>query len=190
MFELERFIADCESAVLAGGQAAVRDVLARAVADAAGIMAVLGEPRRAEAKVLHRSPRLTILNILWPPHHTQAPHDHRLWAEIGVYHGREDNIFWRRRPTNDEWQIEAVGAASICTGRCHSLKADAIHSVNNPLDRPTAGLHLFGGDLSMQPRTMWDGETLAEAPIDNARDYRAIDVYNASLARKDAGVQA
>jgi len=98
MFELERFFADCESAVLAGGQGAVREVLARTIADGAGIMSVLGEPRRAEVKVLHRSPRLTILNALWPPHHTQVPHDHRIWAEIGVYCGREDNIFWRRRP--------------------------------------------------------------------------------------------
>ena len=189
MFELERFIADCESAVLAGGHGAVREVLARAIADASGIMAVLGEPRRAGIKILHRSPRLTILNSLWPPHHTQAPHDHRIWAEIGVYCGREDNIFWRRRPPNEEGQIEAVGGASICTGRCHSLDREAIHSVNNPLDRLTAALHLYGGDLSMQPRTMWDGETLVEAPIDHARDYRAIDVYNASLAIKDAGVR-
>jgi predicted metal-dependent enzyme (double-stranded beta helix superfamily) len=188
MFELERFIADCESAVLAGGQGAVREVLAQAIADAAGILAVLGEPRRAEVKVLYRSPRLTILNVLWPPHHTQAPHDHRLWAEIGVYCGREDNIFWRRRPPNEDWQIEAVGGGSIIAGRCHSLEPEAIHSVNNPLDRLTAGLHLYGGDLSMQPRTMWDGETLVEAPIDHARDYRAMDVYNASLFRQDAGV--
>ena len=190
MFELERFIADCESAVLAGGQGAVREVLTRAIADAAGIMAVLGEPRRAEVKVLHRSPRLTILNALWPPHHTQAPHDHRIWAEIGVYCGREDNIFWRRRPPGEAWQIEAIGGASICTGRCHSLEREAIHSVNNPLDRITAGLHLYGGDLSMQPRTMWDGETLVEAPLDYARDYRAIDAYNASLAASSMGVEA
>jgi predicted metal-dependent enzyme (double-stranded beta helix superfamily) len=27
---------------------------------------------------------------------TIMPHDHRMWAVIGVYTGREDNIFWRR----------------------------------------------------------------------------------------------
>ena len=113
-----------------------------------------------------------------------------MWAEVGVYHGREDNIFWRRCSPTAPWQIEAVDGASIRTGACHSLTRDAIHSVNNPLDRITAGLHLFGGDLSMQPRTMWDGETLVETPIDNARDYRAIDVYNASLTGKSTGVEA
>jgi predicted metal-dependent enzyme (double-stranded beta helix superfamily) len=24
------------------------------------------------------------------------PHNHHMWAIIGVYGGREDNIFWRR----------------------------------------------------------------------------------------------
>lgn len=183
MFELERFIADCETAVVAGGQEAVREVLAQAIADPAGIMTVLGEPKRAELIVLHRSQRLTILNVLWPPHHTQSPHNHLIWAEIGVYFGREDNIFWRRCPPDGKWPIEAFGAASICTGTCHSLKRDAIHSVNNPLDRITAGLHLYGGDLPIQPRAMWDGETLVEGSIDHARDYRAMEAYNASLVR-------
>ena len=66
MFDLERFIADCDSAVLTGGQEAAHEVLARAIADPGGVLAVLGEPHRAELRVLHRSPRLTILNPLWP----------------------------------------------------------------------------------------------------------------------------
>ena len=156
-------------------------VTARAMADPAGIMTVLGEPRRAEQKILHRSHRLTILSIRWPPHHTQSPHNPRIWAEVGVYAGREDNIFWRRCPPNRRWSIEAVAAASVCTGGCHSLERDAIHSVNNPLDTITAGLHVYGGDLSSQPRMMWDGETLVEGPLDYAREYRAMDAYNATL---------
>jgi predicted metal-dependent enzyme (double-stranded beta helix superfamily) len=190
MFELQRFIADCESAVLAGGQQAAREVLARAIADPARIIAVLGEPRRAELNVLHRSQYLTILDLRWPPHHTQVPHDHRIWAEMGVYSGREDHIFWRRCLPNEEWQIEAVGGGSICTGRCHSLEREAIHSVNNPLDRITAAVHLYGGDLSMQHRTMWNGETLVGGPIDNVRDYLAMDAYNASLVATNLEVDA
>lgn len=190
MFDVERFIADCDSAVVDGGQDAVREVLARAIADPGGIVAVLGEPRRAELKVLHRSPRLTILNLLWPPHHTQAPHEHGIWAEVGVYCGREDNIFWRRCPPTETWQIEAVDGASICTGTYRSLTRNVIHSVNNPLDRITAGLHLYGGDLLMQARAMWDSETLAEVPVSHARDYRAMDAYNTRLVIKKTGVRA
>ena len=27
---------------------------------------------------------------------TLFPHDHAMWAVIGIYGGREDNIFWKR----------------------------------------------------------------------------------------------
>jgi predicted metal-dependent enzyme (double-stranded beta helix superfamily) len=94
MFDLARFIAECEAAIVTDGHRnAVREVLTAAISDPAGIISALGEPRRAGDKVLHRSPRLTILHIVWPPSFTQTPHNHLLWAEIGVYSGREDNIF-------------------------------------------------------------------------------------------------
>ena len=50
------------------------------------------------------------MNIVWPPSYTQMPHNHLLWAEIGVYTGREDNIFWRRSAPDAKWPIEVVGA--------------------------------------------------------------------------------
>jgi len=125
---------------------------------------------------------LTILHIVWPPSFTSTPHNHLLWAEIGVYSGREDNIFWRRTP-DAKWPIGATGAASLCAGSCLSLEHDVIHSVTNPLDRVTAGLHVYGGDLTAgAPRSVWDGETLAEKAHDYLRDDRAVEAYNARLS--------
>jgi hypothetical protein len=55
-------------------------------------------------------------------------------------------------------------------------------TVTNPLDSMTGGLHVYGGDLSFAgPRSMWDGETLAEMALDYERDDRAVTVYNARL---------
>jgi predicted metal-dependent enzyme (double-stranded beta helix superfamily) len=181
MFDLERFIAECEEAIVAGGQPAIRELVQRAIADPGGVINALGEPKRAGAHILHRSSGLTILHILWPPHHTQAPHNHLLWAEVGVYAGREDNIFWRRCAPGATWPIEAIGAASVSIGGHVSLPEYAIHSVNNPLDRVTAGLHVYGGDLNAPKRSMWDLGTLAEMPLDLARDFRAVDAYNATV---------
>ena len=124
------------------------------------------EMNRAGAQELHRSPMLTILHIVWPPSFTQTPHNHLLWAELGVYSGREDNIFWRRCASGSKWTIEATGGASMCAGTCLSLERDVIHSVTNPLDIVTASLHVYGGDLVSAARSMWDGETLVEAPLD------------------------
>ena len=47
-------------------------------------MAGLGEPQRAGMTALHRSADLTILNVVWAPRMTIMPHDHRMWAVIGV----------------------------------------------------------------------------------------------------------
>jgi predicted metal-dependent enzyme (double-stranded beta helix superfamily) len=181
MFDIERFIADCERAATEGGQAAVREILAAAISAPGQIIAALGEPRRAGPQFLHRSPGLTIMNIVWPPSYTQTPHNHLLWAEVGVYTGREDNIFWQRAAPGSKWPIEAAGAASLCAGSHRSFEFDVIHSVTNPLDRLTAGIHVYGGDLALPLRSAWDGETLVEAPLSHARDIQAIEAYNAKL---------
>ena len=183
MFDVAEFVAECEAA-MAGkhGRAAVREILRAAVSDPAPIIAVFGEPRLAGVKVLHRSDSLTILHIVWPPSFTQVPHNHLLWAEIGVYSGREDNILWRRTASGSKWPIEAVGVAALGAGECHSLDSDVIHSVSNPLDKVNGGLHIYGGNLVMgAPRSMWDGETLSEAPLDYRRDDAAEAAYNARL---------
>jgi predicted metal-dependent enzyme (double-stranded beta helix superfamily) len=178
MFDVARFIAECEAATASsGGRGEVRKILAAAMSNPAEIIAVFGEPKRAGVQVLHRSPKLTILHIAWPPSFTQTPHNHLLWAEIGVYGGREDNIFWRRGARDAKWSIEATGTVSLRAGECRSLDHDVIHSVTNPLDRVTLGLHVYGGDLFAVPRSMWDGETLVEAPLDHARDDRAVETY-------------
>ena len=67
---------------------------------------MLGPPRESfpghfrafEVQKLCHSSDLTILNVIWAPHMTIMPHNHQMWAVIGIYTGREDNIFWRRVP--------------------------------------------------------------------------------------------
>ena len=41
---------------------------------------------------------------------TVRPHNHRMWAVIGLYTGREDNVFWRRVPGDPRGIVEAAGA--------------------------------------------------------------------------------
>ncbi|HEY4911257.1 MAG TPA: hypothetical protein VIJ73_17225, partial [Methylomirabilota bacterium] len=70
--------------------------VARVVEDPRSVLKALGEPSRAEVQTLHRSPDVTILNVIWGPRMTVMPHNHEMWAVIAVYTGREDNILWRR----------------------------------------------------------------------------------------------
>jgi len=164
MFETERFIADCRACV-ASGSPAVLDLVARAVATPSEVMQALGEPRRAGLHVIARGPDVTILNVVWGPGMSQIPHNHRMWAVIGIYSGREDNIFWRRRP-GEPGRIEAAGAKALGDRDAAPLGPDIIHSVLNPIRRMTGAIHVYGGDFFGTPRSEWDPERLAEQPFD------------------------
>jgi predicted metal-dependent enzyme (double-stranded beta helix superfamily) len=93
-FDLEQFIADCRVALAANrAQKCVREVVARAVSNPASVLKVLGEPRHGTFQTLYHAHDLTIVNIVWEPHLVRPPHNHQMWGVIGIYTGREDNIF-------------------------------------------------------------------------------------------------
>jgi predicted metal-dependent enzyme (double-stranded beta helix superfamily) len=122
------------------------------------VLAGMGEPEKGGIHPLYRSPDLTILNIVWSPLMQLMPHEHRMWSLIGIYTGREDNIFWDRR----EGTIAAVKAAALASGSVLALPSDVIHSVTNPIEKLTGAIHIYGGDFFATPRSEWDPETLAE----------------------------
>jgi predicted metal-dependent enzyme (double-stranded beta helix superfamily) len=164
-FDRERFVDDCVTANRErDGQAAVREVLERVVRDPSSVLARLGAPERAGLDVLLRSPTLTIFAAHWAPRMSLPAHDHRMWALIGLYTGREDNIFWRRGPDG----VTATAANVLFAGDVAALPAAVVHSVTNPLPRFTGGIHIYGGDFFATPRSQWNAETLAEEPSDGA----------------------
>jgi predicted metal-dependent enzyme (double-stranded beta helix superfamily) len=179
-FDLSRFVADCQQALGEDRpERAVREVVARAVSAPAALLQALGEPARAGIQRLHHAPDLTILNVIWAPRMTLMPHDHRMWAVIGIYSGREDNIFWRRVEGGGPGRIEAAGARALSNGDVVSLGREIIHSVTNPIPRLTAALHIYGGDFFGQTRSEWDPESLLERPYDVERALREFEEANA-----------
>ena len=163
MFNKDEFIEACGKAVQEG-QAAVRELVTETVSDPASLIKELGEPKKAGIDLLHRSPELTIINFIWSPHMTLIPHNHNMSAAIGVYNGREDNVFWKR--TEDG--LEAAGADSLGIGNVGTLGHSIIHSVTNPLGKFSAAIHVYSGDFFEpdEPRSEWDHESLKERPWD------------------------
>jgi predicted metal-dependent enzyme (double-stranded beta helix superfamily) len=179
MFDLDQFTADCRAALKAdSSHKLVREVVARAVSDSAAVLKGLGEPKRAEIQKLYHAPDLTILNVIWAPMMTVMPHNHQMWAVIGIYSGREDNVFWRRLPDNHS-RVEAVGARALCVGDAEPLGHNIIHSVTNPIPRLTGAIHVYGGDFFGAHRSEWDPETLVEGPFDPDRAMRRFEEANA-----------
>jgi predicted metal-dependent enzyme (double-stranded beta helix superfamily) len=184
-FDRERFAADCIAAnVGPDARGAVAEVLAAAVSDHASVLAALGGPTEAGFDVLLRSPQLTIFAAKWAPNMTLSPHNHLMWAAIGIYTGREDNIFWKRTGADDGRSgLTAGGARAMFAGDVAELPADVIHSVTNPLPRFTAGLHIYGGDFFATERSLWNAETLAEEPSNGAIVEAIFARENDKLAR-------
>ena len=174
--DLQRFIADCRAAHTADrSHKAVREVVARAVAEPGAVLKGLGEPQRAGIQKVYHSRDLTILNVVWAPYMTIYPHNHRMWAVIGVYTGREDNIFWRRIGS----KVEAAGAQALGQRDAVPLGPDIIHSVTNPIPRLTGAIHVYGGDFFGAERSEWDPETLAESRYDADKAMRHFEQANA-----------
>ncbi len=190
MFSKDKFLEDCRGAV-AEGQQAVRELVREAVADPDGICRELGTPSEAGVFPLYNAPDLTVINFIWAPYMTLMPHNHNMYAVIGIYGGREDNTFWRRRADAgaDEAALEAAGADSLGLGQVATLGRDIIHSVANPIAKLTAAIHVYGGDFFEPPvpRSQWDHESLVEQPWDmNAT--RA--TFRDAAARFEAGQAA
>jgi predicted metal-dependent enzyme (double-stranded beta helix superfamily) len=180
MFDLEQFTADCRAALAVDkSHKHVLDVVARAVGDPPSVLRALGEPKCAGLHKLYRSHDLTILNVVWAPMMTIMPHNHSMWAVIGIYTGREDNIFWRRLP-GSPGRVEAAGAKALRERDAAPLGHDIIHSVTNPIPRLTGAIHVYGGDFfDPTHRSEWDPETLLEGPFDPERAVRRFEEANA-----------
>lgn len=182
MFDLDQFVADCRKALSEdASHKAVREIVARAVADPAAVLNGLGEPTRGAIQRLHHAADLTILNVVWAPRMTIMPHNHQMWAVIGVYTGREDNIFWRRLP-DDGTKVEAAGAKALSAKDATPLGPDIIHSVTNPIPRLSGAIHVYGGDFFAASRSEWDPGTLLEQRYDVEKNMRLFEEANATHA--------
>ena len=169
MFDLQRFLEACRAAVATtDGAQRVRELVDEAVSDPAALAAALGEPEHAGIQALHRAANLTVIHFTWAPWMSLKPHDHTMWSVVGIFAGREDNVFWRRTEARIGARIEAHGARTLGPGDTTLLGSEVIHSVLNPIGKRSRAIHVYGGDFfaPQRPRREWDHETLAERPWD------------------------
>ncbi|MFT5444773.1 MAG: putative metal-dependent enzyme (double-stranded beta helix superfamily) [Myxococcota bacterium] len=179
MFDIDQFVADCRrDNTDHTTHKPIAELLERAMADPSAILKSIGEPKRAGVQALYRSEKLTVLNVIWGRKMTLMPHNHEMWAVIGIYTGREDNVFWRRIQDEDGETIERASAKTLDVGDTKPLGHDIIHSVTNPLNQLTGAIHVYGGDFFATPRSEWDPHSLREAPYDVDKNMRLFEASN------------
>src|SRR5580700_5814881 len=126
--DVEDIVARCQEALTEHTPPlAVRDVLAELVSDGSGLEQALGPVDRGGITTLHNAADLTVLHVAWTPGLTLYPHEHSMWAVIGMYSGQEDNAFFRRAPGG----LEQAGGRELAAGEILVLGDDVIHSVAN-----------------------------------------------------------
>jgi predicted metal-dependent enzyme (double-stranded beta helix superfamily) len=163
MFDVDELLADLQAVRLESEpRRAAREVMTRAVSRSSEMADAL-TPTMGGLNLLHHAPDLTVLNIVWAPGMRLMPHDHRMWAVIGIYMGAEDNEFFRRDP---ERSLVPSNGRRLEVGDVAALGIETIHAVTNPLDRLTAAIHVYGGDFVNEPRSQWGPGDLVERPFD------------------------
>jgi len=157
MLDLHQFIENCKgqpaSAVKVLVEEALRDPAALKTAldaEFAGRDLALGGLANL---ICYRSPALTVLQAATPAKFKTPPHNHNMWAVIGVCDGQENNTFFRRSGKG----LVTAGGKDLKTGDVVVLGEEAIHAIANPLDRPSCAIHVYGGDLlNFTGRSIWN----------------------------------
>ncbi|MCA1831376.1 MAG: hypothetical protein ABR548_13170 [Actinomycetota bacterium] len=180
MFDVDSLVSDCQTALAdPDPQRTVREILLRTLRKPGPVADALAG-NEGGINVVFNSPALTVLNVIWAPKMKLLPHDHRMWAVIGIYGGAEDNTLYRRGAE----RIEPAGGRLLHDSDVLALGTDAIHSVANPERRFTGAIHVYGGDFVNQPRSQWDPDTLLEQPFDFEQIRKAFAAANEEWARQ------
>jgi predicted metal-dependent enzyme (double-stranded beta helix superfamily) len=166
-FDREEFVAACRAGLAESDpRRAIGEVVRRAMTKPSAVGDAL-RPEQAGFTLFHHAPDLTVLHVVWAPGMRIYPHDHRMWAIIGIYTGQEDNTFYRRSVDDRRTLVES-GRSELRVGDVVTLGNATIHAVVNPRATLTGAVHVYGGDFVNKPRSQWGPGSLQERPYDIA----------------------
>ncbi len=165
-FDIEEFLAACQRAGATDGHHGVRELLQRTMSRPNDVAEAL-RPELGGLTSLLQSDDLTVIHVVWAPGMRIYPHDHRMWAVLGIYSGQEDNSFYRRAQSDRRRLVES-GGKELRTGDVLTLGDDTIHAVANPTSGLTGAIHVYGGDFVNEPRSQWGPGPMEERPHDYA----------------------
>jgi len=141
------------------------DVLRRHVRRFHALGALVHEAVEDEV-LLHASPSLTIYHITLSPGVQYPPHDHRMDALVGIYHGSECNLI---HPPGSAGRLAAATRQDVIAPNVIHMDANTVHSVANTGTGRSGALHVYLGDLPGTRRRLWAVDASGPEPFDNAR---------------------
>ena len=111
-----------------------------------------------------RGRELSVIAFCWGPGKGTPVHDHLSWGVLGFIDGSEKETRYRRvddGSRKDFAKLEEVGVFYTKRGQTSHLITPTrdIHKVENPGDKPSVSIHVYGCDMGTQRRRKYDLET-------------------------------
>ena len=121
--------------------------------------------------LLHRSPDGLLITVqVWGPGDHVGPHDHHTWGMIGVMDNVLQETRFRRLDDGSRPEYAHLEKDRMFYSRPGEVSLlipgkDEIHQLDNPEDRPTVEIHVYGMDLAQIDRCQFDLETGGVRPF-------------------------
>jgi len=171
MFDLQRFVEECQSALDEPKPAQRIEALVReAISDPDAVRQAFakadGAERQGPITFVRRDASLSVADVTTPPGLKSPAHNHKMWAVIGVYDGQEHNRFFRY----EDGELHEKGELLLKQGDVAVLGPEAVHAIANPLPANSSAIHVYGGDLvERSDRSMWNPHTEEREDYDITR---------------------
>jgi predicted metal-dependent enzyme (double-stranded beta helix superfamily) len=182
MFDLQRFVEECQSALDDPKPAQRIEALVReAISDPNAVRDAFAKAESAERlgpiTFACRDTSLSVADVTTPPGLRSPAHNHKMWAVIGVYEGQEHNRFYRY----EDGELQEKGERLLKEGDVAVLGPEAVHAIANPLPAVSSAIHVYGGDLVERPdRSMWNPHTEEREDYDITRLIAYVSEMSAS----------
>lgn len=113
--------------------------------------------------ILYEDSVIAVLHYLMPTGVVVPPHDHQLYAIIGVYEGVEENHFYQ--VMNQQLIRQAI--KPISRGEVMLIHPEGIHSVQTANNQRSAAIHVYLGELTKVKRSRFDWNTGEATPLNS-----------------------
>lgn len=118
--------------------------------------------------ILYEDSVIAVLHYRMPTGVVVPPHDHQLYAIIGVYEGVEENHFYQAM--NNQLICQAV--KPIGKGEVILMRPESIHSVQTANNQHSAAIHVYLGELTKVKRSRFDWNTGEATPLNSLEGIR------------------
>jgi predicted metal-dependent enzyme (double-stranded beta helix superfamily) len=118
------------------------------------------DPARYRQYLLYGDPmdRFSLVSFVWGPGQRTPVHDHLMWGLIGMLRGEEVSVPYDLRDD----RIEPGSPRHLRPGMVDAVSPHIgdIHTVANALpDRPSISIHLYGGNIGLVRRHVFEAAT-------------------------------